>query len=55
VLADARGRGGGDRLLPPQDARVALDRDYLFACCGALSAHFPAAAVVALLRASAGV
>ena len=56
VLADARAKGGGgERLLPPQDARVALDRDYIFACCGALLAHFPPAAVLALMRQSAGV
>lgn len=46
--------GPGDVLLPPADARVALDRDYLFACCGALLAHFDAGAVVALMRASLG-
>jgi hypothetical protein len=46
--------GPGDALLPPRDARVALDRDYVFACCGTLLAHFERAAVVALMRASAG-
>jgi hypothetical protein len=55
VLADARAKGGGECLLPPADAHVALDRDYIFACCGALCAHFAASAVVALLRRSAGV
>jgi len=55
VLADARAKGEGERLLPPADARVALDRDYVFACCGALFAHFAPEAVVALLRRSAGV
>ena len=55
VLADARARtGGGERLLPPPDARIALDADYIFACCGALLAHFPSDAVVALMRRSAG-
>ena len=55
VLADARARtGGGERLLLPPDARIALDADYIFACCGALLAHFPAPAVLALLRRSAG-
>ena len=44
--------GPGDVLLPPADARVALDRDYVFACCGALLAHFEAGAVVALMRES---
>ncbi len=51
-------RGGaemGDRLLPPADAAVALDRDYILACCGALSSHFDAEAVVALMRHSAGI
>jgi hypothetical protein len=39
---------------PPADAQVALDRDYVFACCGALSKYFPAEAIVALMRASLG-
>ena len=34
--------------------RVALDADYILADCGALLAHFDGAAVVALMRASAG-
>jgi len=55
ILADTRGKGGGERLLPPADARCALDRDYIFACCGALLAHFPGDAVVALMRSSAGI
>jgi hypothetical protein len=46
--------GGGARLLPPADARVALDRDYVFAACGALSRHFEKGAVLALMRASIG-
>ena len=46
--------GAGECLLPPADARVALDRDYVFACCGALSQHFESGAVVALMRASVG-
>ena len=40
--------GPGEVLLPPADARVALDRDYVFACCGTLLAHFEAGAVVSL-------
>lgn len=48
------GSAASDKLLPPADARVVLDRDYVFACCGALSTHFPASAVVALMRASIG-
>ena len=46
--------GPGDYLLPPTDARVALDRHYVFACCGTLLARFEARAVVALMRASIG-
>ncbi|MDY0339773.1 MAG: glutamate mutase L, partial [Coriobacteriia bacterium] len=46
---------GGERLLPPADARVVLDRDYVFAACGALSARFPAGPVVSLMRASLGI
>jgi hypothetical protein len=46
--------GGGERLLPPADAHCVLDRDYLLAACGALSTHFPADKVVALMRASCG-
>ena len=55
LAATRASANGGDRLLPPADARCALDRDYIFACCGALLAHFDGAAVVALLRGSAGV
>ncbi len=55
VLADTRAKNGGDRLLPPSDARIVLDGDYIFACCGALFAHFDAGAVVALMRGSAGI
>jgi hypothetical protein len=54
ILADTRGKGGGERLLPPATARCALDADYIFACCGALFAHFAADAVIALMRRSAG-
>jgi hypothetical protein len=43
---------GGDRLLPPHDATCVLDRDYVFACCGALSKVYSADRVVALMRAS---
>lgn len=55
VLEAARAtEGASDRLLPPADAHCVLDRDYVFAACGALLAHFDAAAVVGLMRASAG-
>ncbi len=55
LLLDVRAKNGGDRLLPPKDARCVVDRDYIFACCGVLLARFDAAAVVALLRQSLGV
>ncbi|MEL7666688.1 MAG: glutamate mutase L [Actinomycetota bacterium] len=56
MLASVRAStAGGERLLPPADAVVALDRDYVLAACGALSTRFPADAVVALMRASLGV
>jgi hypothetical protein len=45
---------GGERLLPPAGAVCALDRDYLLACCGALSTSFPADRLVALMRGSIG-
>jgi hypothetical protein len=45
---------GSDRLLPPADAACALDSDYIFACCGALSTTFSADRLVALMRASTG-
>ena len=48
------GIAAADRLLPPADARCLLDRDYVFAACGALSAHFAPGAVAALMRASVG-
>jgi hypothetical protein len=43
-----------DLLLPPADARTALDTDYVFACCGALLSRFEPAAVIALMRRSLG-
>ena len=51
--ARASGEGSADRLLPPADARCALDRDYIFAACGALFGAFDADAVIALMRRSA--
>jgi uncharacterized protein (TIGR01319 family) len=54
LLLDVRAKNGGDRLLPPKDARCACDRDYIFACCGVLFAHFPAEPVIALMRTSLG-
>jgi uncharacterized protein (TIGR01319 family) len=55
MLAATRTNGGGDRLLPPADARCVLDRDYVLADCGALLAHFDGAAVVALMNANLGI
>ena len=46
---------GSERLLPPADARCVLDRAYVFAACGALSTHFSAERIVALMRASCGI
>lgn len=46
---------GSDRLLPAPDAVCRLDSEYTLAACGALLAHFPAEAVVALMRRSIGV
>ncbi|MBC7265397.1 MAG: glutamate mutase L [Coriobacteriia bacterium] len=54
ALRGGLAREGDERLLPPADARVALDRDYVFACCGALLAAFDPEAVVALMLASTG-
>lgn len=54
ALAAALG-GGGERLLPPADARIALDNDYVMAACGALLGHFESSAVVTLMRTSLGV
>jgi len=55
LLLDVRSKNGGERLLPPKDARCVVDRDYIFACCGALLAHLPGEVVVALMRKSLGV
>mgnify|MGYP000998188797 CR=1 FL=1 len=55
MLLDVRAGNGGERLLPPRDARCVIDRDYVFACCGALLSRFSAEAVVALMRHSIGV
>jgi hypothetical protein len=54
TLQLTRGADDGERMLPPKDARCVLDRDYVFACCGALLAQFPAEAVVALMERSIG-
>jgi hypothetical protein len=43
--------GGGERLLPPNDAGCVLDREYVLACCGALLSRFPHERVVALMEA----
>ncbi len=55
MLEAARASGtAGERLLPPHDARCMIDRDYVFACCGALLGSFPRDAVVTLMRRSIG-
>jgi hypothetical protein len=55
MLASVRASGPeSERLLPPADARVAIDRHYVFAACGALASVFPADRVVALMRESIG-
>lgn len=54
ILAEVRSDGRGELLLPPEDAAIALDRDYVLGACGALSAHFGEDAVVALMKASLG-
>ncbi len=51
MLQATRG-SGGERLLPPAEARCLLDTDYIVADAGALLAHFDGAAVVALIRSS---
>jgi len=55
AMLEATRSTGDDRLLPPDDARCVLDRDYILADCGALLEHFGGAAVVALMRTSLGV
>ena len=55
ALRDACAKNGGDRLLPPADARCLLDGDYVFAACGALLSRFDAEAVVQLMLQSLGV
>jgi uncharacterized protein (TIGR01319 family) len=54
MLEATRSTGVGERLLPPAAASCVLDADYILADCGALLGHFDGTAVVALMRASAG-
>lgn len=55
ILAEVRApAAGSDKLLPPVDAAVVLDSNYVFAACGALAVHFDDAAVAALMRESIG-
>jgi rhodanese-related sulfurtransferase len=49
ILEASRGRNGGDRLLPPFEARCVLDNDYVFAACGALLSRFSEQVVVRLM------
>ncbi|HOX07842.1 MAG TPA: glutamate mutase L [Planctomycetota bacterium] len=39
-----------EALLPPADAELRIDRDYVFAACGAFAADFPELAVELMLR-----
>ncbi|MGE5592691.1 MAG: GlmL-related ornithine degradation protein [Betaproteobacteria bacterium] len=50
ILESAKGRRGDTRLLPPPDAKCAIDRDYVMASCGALARFHPDAAVAIMLR-----
>jgi hypothetical protein len=52
ILGAVRTASGGDRLLPPADARCLLDREYILACCGALLARFDHDAVTKLMLGS---
>jgi hypothetical protein len=52
MLEGVCAKDGGELLLPPRDARCVLDRDYIFACCGALLSSFDGQAVIALMLAS---
>ena len=55
LAATRAARPGGERLLPPADARCVLDRDYILACGGALLARFEPGRVVAVMLSSLGV
>ncbi len=48
-MTDLVARAGSDRLYPPPDARVMIDRDYLMASCGVMARAYPQAATRLLL------
>ncbi|MGE5588513.1 MAG: GlmL-related ornithine degradation protein [Clostridia bacterium] len=50
ILEAVKGRRGETRLLPPPDARCAVDRDYVMASCGVLGRSHPEAAIAIMLR-----
>jgi uncharacterized protein (TIGR01319 family) len=50
TLAGLRAEHRGQELLPPPEARVLLDRDYVLAPCGVLAAGHPGAAIALMLR-----
>jgi len=50
TLGQLRTRRRGPELLPPAEARVLLDRDYVLAPCGVLAAARPEAAIALMLR-----
>lgn len=50
ILEAVKGRRGDTRLLPPPDARCAIDRDYVMASCGVLARSHPEAATAIMLR-----
>ncbi len=50
ILEAAKGRKGDTRLLPPEDARCVVDRDYVMASCGVLGQALPEAGTAIMLR-----
>ena len=50
LLKDLRTDPRGRKLLPPRDANVLLDRDYIMAAAGVLAQRFPRAAEILLLE-----
>lgn len=50
ILDAAKGRKGDTRLLPPEDARCLVDRDYVMASCGVLGRLHPEAARAIMLQ-----
>lgn len=50
ILDAAKGRKGDTRLLPPEDARCLVDKDYIMASCGVLGRLHPEAARAIMLQ-----